>query len=393
MICSTQIEKLFHICLILEVLYIFFSGYDYVVNGLRNNQKEIALAKHISIVWLFLAIYVTFITIIYPSVYTGASDAFFKWVRNIIIFFLVIKDTLNNPRLFPYITVSYMLTSLTCSVLIMNGIGLGVDISTPDDLGNSRLSFFGINANKLAISYIYSMAILFFLFDESKNSSKFNRTLIFLFVFISAVSFLYVLSLLASRGSIILLFLFGGYYFLLYGKKVSLLRRLILILIGFVAASYTYNYLFSSDILSERIEASVEDGNYGGRDLLLLNAINIFTESPIFGVGFNEVRYRNYLSIGVPVTTHNYITYILSGGGLIGFILLIRILYILFKNTLWPSYKNQYLISVLFFITAFVDMNKAGACIIYIGNYIFLALAYSYTRFKLNLSLNNKHIQ
>lgn len=387
MICSTQVEKLFHICLILELLYIIISGYDYVLNGLKNKRIEFRSVKHISIIWLLLAFYVTFITIVYPSQYIGTADTFFKWVRNIIIFFLVIKDTLNNPRLFQYIVVSYVLTSLTCSELIINGIGLSVDMSSPDDLGNSRLSFLGINANKLAITYVYSMAILFYLFDECKKYSKFTRILIYLFVFASAFSFIYILSLLASRGSILLLFIFVGYYFLLYGKNVSLLKRMALIFIGIIISLYIYDYLFSSDILSRRVESSVEDGNYGARDLLLFNAIDIFMDSPIFGVGLNEVCYRNYLYMGVPITPHNYIAYMLSAGGLLGIIIFVRILYFLLKNILWLSYKRQYLISALFFIAAFIDINKNGACVIYIGNYIFLALAYSYTCSKLNMSL------
>ena len=377
MVCSTQIEKLFHICFFLELIYIIISAYDYVATkylpayGLK---APLLLTKK----WFLLLFVILLITSIYPCAYSS-FDTFIKWARNIIIFYFVIKDTIHKPYLLKFIVGAYCLTSVICGMMIINGIGL--DLSEDEEyFGETRLSFFEMNSNKVALTFTYSFMIAIYAVDECLKLFKNYKKILFIaFFLVIMVLFLYCLSLLASRGAMMMVFLGIAYYFGIYKKNSSVVMKFFFYCMGAGLILFAYNYLMSSEVLAERVSASVDEGNYGARDILLYNAIDMFLESPLYGVGMNEVCYRNHLYFRSYLTTHNYFTFMLSSGGLIGAIIFVEIICRIAKNTLWHSYKRQYLLGALLFVVALVDFMKNGACVIYVGNYIFLAIAYSYT--------------
>ena len=381
MVCSTQVEKLFHICFYLELIYIIISAYDYAVTkylpsfGLRD---PLLIAKK----WFILLLIILLITAIYPCAYSS-FDTFFKWARNIILFYFVIKDTMYKPYILRLIVGAYCLTSVICGLLIINGIGLDLS-DDAEDFGEVRLSFLGMNSNKVALTFTYSFMIAIYGVDECLKFFQNYKKFFFIgFFLVIMILFLYCLSLLASRGSVMMVFLGIVYYFGIYKRNSSIGMKLIFYCMGAALIVFAYNYLMSSDIMAERVSASVDEGNYGARDKLMYNAIEMFLESPVYGVGMNEVCYRNYLYFGNYLTTHNYFTFMLSSGGLIGAIGFVEIIYRIAKNTIWHSYKRQFLLGALLFIVAFVDFMKNGACVVYVGNYIFFAIAYSYTKNRL----------
>ena len=350
MVCSTQVEKLFHICVFLELIYIIISAYDYAVTkylpsfGLRD---PLLIAKK----WFLLLLIILLITAIYPCAYSS-FDTFLKWARNIILFYFVIKDTMYKPYILRLIVGAYCLTSVICGLLIINGIGLDLS-DDAEDFGEVRLSFLGMNSNKVALTFTYSFMIAIYGVDEClKFFQNYKKSFFIGFFLVIMILFLYCLSLLASRGSVMIVFLGIVYYFGIYKRNSSIGMKLIFYCMGAALIVFAYNYLMSSDIMAERVSASVDEGNYGARDKLMYNAIEMFLESPVYGVG---------------------------SGGLIGAIGFVEIIYRIAKNTIWHSYKRHFLLGALLFIVAFVDFMKNGACVIYVGNYIFFAIAYSYT--------------
>ncbi len=365
--CFCIIENLPRIAMVTGLVYVTLFVFCY---NLDIKQIRCPEFRPIGILWWVLFVYLTTITLLNPSFFYNISIDI-KWLRAIILFCFVFYNTIDRPRFQSSILYLYSFSVIIGCLLALAGIGIGVD---EEDLGQSRLTFFGMNTNKFAIILVYCIVCLLS-FIEDKTYIK-NDLLRYIIVGVSTVMVISIIAMTGSRGALIIIFVLFTYYFLIYSQKKNKIRSFLIVIIGLIVIVYLFNYMMSFDVLSNRIIAT-EEGNYGERDILLKAGFDIFMQSPIFGVGMEKLLELIQGMVGQAKTTHNLYIYILATGGIIGFsifsIILIKIVKIVYNI----GFKNHLFLPVAFCIVALLDFAKNGGALSFNSNYLFLSLALS----------------
>lgn len=387
-VCSTIIENMGGVPLYICLAYFIVSLGDY------NSFRKIGLfykdAKTISVLWFSLFVYLTFITAIFSLNSQKYTIIDVKWLKSLLLFIFVLKDSFNQPGLMIKAVASYAITAFVCAVLMMNGIGVELD---PTEFGESRLSFLGTNENKMAMVYVYSLFIGLFFIDRHITSKKHTLVLIkiaalifFMFVCI------YVMGYMASRGAFVCVFCGLLYYFLIYKRTKSIFKKIAIIVLGIAIIVYGYDYLSNISIFSRRMEMTAE-GNYGERDILVRAAFDIFVDNPVFGVGLSEVINIIGSHLGDAKTPHNLYLYVLSSGGIIGFSIFMAIIYKTVVMVFKQGYKKKRLLPILLFIGILLDYAKNGGALTTSVNYVFFAMGLSMCSLPNNYQLKNFKIE
>lgn len=241
------------------------------------------------------------------------------------------------------------------------------------NLDNFRLtSFFG--KNEVLGSYIarfYPFVLSIFFLDAYKNKKKINKFLIF---FITIISICTVI----MSGERTALFLIVISCLLLALSIISLRKYFAL---GMIVASIFFLLLINFDQrIKERMVNSVKSQLGVNTERIVVFskiyeshykiAYNMFKEKPLFGHGVKMFRDycakpQNFVSEAA-CTTHPHNTYmqLLAETGLVGFVLVLFIfltlLYVLFKNFLNVTFKNNQIFSnhklclyIFYFVTLF----------------------------------------
>ena len=360
-ICSTIIENMGGFPLYVTITYFFVSLID------RSSFKFIIynkLWRELCILWIVLFFYIAIITLLYAE--NDPTEMLMIWFKAILLFFFVLKDTYNNPKLIFYIVVCYMITAIICALLMINGIGVQL---YGYSMGEVRLTFLGTNENKMAMVYVFSFAIALYLTDKFKN-----KMIIVISCVLSMILCIYLLANFASRGAFVCILIILMYYFMIYNNNSSILKNIVMAVIGFIIIMYAYEYMTTVDVFSRRIEMT-EEGDYGSRDVLVKAAFKIFIEHSFFGVGLVKVMYDLNDLTGSFKTPHNLFLYILSAGGIIGFSIFMMIMTKSAKLIYRYGHKKRLLLTVLFYISIIIDFLKNGGALSTNIDYILLALS------------------
>lgn len=371
-VCSTIIENMGGIPLYICIAYFIVSFGDY--NSFRKIGFFSKDAKTISILWFSLFAYLTFITAIFSLNSQNSTIIDVKWLKSLLLFVFVLKDSFNKPKLMKYVVVSYAVAALVCVVIMMNGIGVELD---PTEIGESRLTFLGTNANKMAMVYVYSFFICLFLIDRITTGKQSNGVLIKISgLLLIMIVFLYVMGNMASRGAFACVLCGLLYYFIIYKQTKSALKKIAIVFLGIAIIVYGYDYLSNIYIFSRRMEM-MSEGYYGERDILVKAAFEIFVDNPVFGVGLSEVINIIGSHLEDAKTPHNLYLYVLSSGGIIGFSIFMAIIYKTVVMVFKQGYKKKRLLPILLFIGILLDYAKNGGALTTSVNYVFFAIGLS----------------
>lgn len=372
LMCGAFFEIQFHIVFYIGILYLvisFFSSQNFNYEWSRINWS-----------WLILYAFVMLITFLYSA--DKITETPFKWGNAILCFLCCDKDLRNHPKMLLPMLVSMVIVSFVCCVMIQMGIGIGTD-DEGLELGEFRLSFFGANENKVSITFCYAIACalyLMFITLQNQTMHKIKKIVVLVGCATIIVADMFSMIYTGSRGgALAALFCIVVFVYYIRSKLESAFVRWVIILTLCFVSYKGYEVIQNTPMFMERIGAT-EEGDYGGRDVLMLHAIDYFFESPIWGTGLYGIM--DYLQNvnGLRQSPHNLFLWILDAGGLIGISLLLNIIFRVARYVL----KYKHLLALLVFGIFILDSLKNGAALTSKINYLFLAVALSvsYNQYK-----------
>lgn len=185
--------------------------------------------------------------------------------------------------------------------------------------GFPRISSITVNPNTLG--FFSGLACLISMVLYFSNRCSLGR-----FFILFPINFFALLHCL-SRGSILAFTLSACFALFLYNKK-----KFFLVFLGGVVILVTLSPLYIDTVL-ELIEARAGQG-LQGRGLIWLNALDVFTQHPIMGVGFGLEKELIHEPAGITWTMHNGYLVVLSETGLVGFFLMLSFLLVLLVSVL-----------------------------------------------------------
>jgi O-antigen ligase len=303
------------------------------------------------VLWLWLSLQ----SIIH--IWPGSQFAPFNFtmLQNIILFWLISNDLINNPvvskRLLLFLVLGVFLMNLLASL----GIGLGLDTSG-EEIGESRITFFGSNPN--VVGNFCSMAFIIVVAMVVNKEQYFGKWTYLLLLAIP--NNLLMIGLTGSRGALGIVLLGLFILFLLY--KTTLVKKFFWIFIGGILSLFALQQILDSEIMQKRIEMTTEEGSLGGRDLIWNNALSIIYDNPFTGFGATGYEREMLFRFSWYRDTHNVFLYFLVTGGIVALIIYLTFLFKTFKSALFVYKRtSQSLFLVLFGIYLFAVFKGGGA--------------------------------
>lgn len=267
------------------------------------------------------------------------------------------------------------IVSILVLIIIMN-INGNFNLTNFNSVVDYRNRFL-LNANAYSYFSFFANFSLFYLHQKYKSKT------FLLFIILLPVLFIIVSFLTQSRSGMLFIILINisYWFFIEKGDNTNRLKkatRTIITFLIFIAFAYQFINLYQNSRIKNRVQQS--NTTVDAREVLIQEAINVFSENPYFGVGLGQLT--NYTSSGQ--FSHNSYVEILSEQGIIGGFLL----FFLFLLPLRKSIKLFRLnpknslakINILFFLTFYIFNNF----------YPFYKFPFSMLYFFLIISIQNK---
>ncbi|MBC5622720.1 MULTISPECIES: O-antigen ligase [Butyricimonas] len=239
------------------------------------------------------------------------------------------------------------------------------------DFHNGRLAIVGENANTTGGRFALSFIVLssFIIFDVFKWRVK-RLVLIF---FALPIFFMVVAS--GSRGAflamIIVTMIMYWYSIASWKKRILVFSPVLLISVLFVIYWMGTKEEF---VMAERLLDVVKYGSNGGRDMLMVQAMDIFSDYPLFGCGEplyvleRSIRFNEHLPV------HNLLIHTLVTGGVVALLCLVAFYVLLFKDSVEVLQKTP-LPMCLFLYILMLAMKSGGFATFLSMWYIFSIVA------------------
>lgn len=194
------------------------------------------------------------------------------------------------------------------------------------EVGTERIGFkLGISPNALGMMLAIASLFLFYMI---KFDSKNKKIYVVLFLIFSSFCIF-----TGSRKAFSMLLIGLAFFYLLLSNNRELIRKVIVIIICLVISMVAImNNKFLYNIIGHRFESmileinndsdSTQDWSVKERNFYIENAMQLFKENPILGVGGNGFAgYMDSINYYHVAYSHNNFTELLSTLGLIGFII------------------------------------------------------------------------
>jgi hypothetical protein len=216
-----------------------------------------------------------------------------------------------------------------------------------------RLVLFGENAN--SYSFVMGLGVLILIRGLSYKWPVFVK---FLFVGMSIVIYFYIL-MSGSRGTVLILGLALAIAYIDFLKKHAVISVAV---VG--AAGVLLLYMFNSSTEELSIFSRMEKLSNGDeRSNLIENALTLFYQSPLWGVGVNGYYDAKANLFHDMRDSHNMIVSIMVNGGLVGFIAISTFLLRVFRNAKSVFRYDKY--PVALFTYMFLISMKTGGILSY----------------------------
>lgn len=284
-------------------------GIMYVLTSLPFIQKRISISRFRNI-FLALVLFFFFYSLssLFNSEYIDSINSVisFAIAQNLIMFVLLVNHLSIDTRLLKNGLVAFFLGVLLLGILYLLGIGYEVRL----DGYAVRISLFGENPNSFA-----NKAVLGFIIAVYIIVSKEKFTLVLRIFAIVGIPVLFSMILgSGSRSAFIILFIASVMFVLL--MKVQVKYKIMIILVTFPFVLYTVVSVLSTEsIMQKRMSRTLEENDFGSRDILAKSAFEGFKDNPILGVSRNPLsKYGKYRD------PHNVYLAVLLAGGLLAFI-------------------------------------------------------------------------
>ncbi|WP_177765356.1 O-antigen ligase family protein [Flavobacterium sp. I3-2] len=351
----------FDVLTILSLVSILFrNGFSFITNRFDLPTKLLFL----------IALLLFFSAFLYGVSYSEFLPINFKFISAVIIFWFFSIEFSKSPE---FAFKCLLIFSISCG-LISLGYVLGI-FNSQFEILNGRLRIFGENPNSISSRMAISFIILFYNFLI--NPLKLNKINL---VFLSLLPTLVFFTIdTGSRGSLLILVL--SIFVIVFLSNIKKVLKISLLILSLIFMFFMFVYLQDSDIMSRFQNEGLTDS----RDELWTNALIIFSDNLLIGVG--EEGYKLELSIlsNRVLDTHNLIIYFLVTGGLITTSVFLYFLILIFKKAYFQiRLKNS--LPMIFFVFFFFLMNKTGGIITYLIMWYFLAYINSFNYKKNSIS-------
>jgi len=308
------------------------------------------------------------------SLMTASTMVFFvKFVLVLLFCHLLSQLFTLSPRL---IYLSAFIFSITCVIL-----SFGYSYGFLDQfllVSKGRVFFWGENPN--STSARYGLAFLFILHFIIRNPLGFPKWRHLLWFALPAIMNLIMAT--GSRGSFLIL-LVSVLIYLAYVPFRSKGYKLLLAFIFPVALYFFIDYIARTNqeySLFERLSESVEEGEDAGREKLNEEAIQIFLDNPLYGIGVQNFQDEMILRFNENRTVHNLYLYVLAISGIIGFTCFMWFLYYLVKSSYAIRRFSSFPLTLFLYI--FLLAYKTGGILTYMLMWyvfsIIIALSFIY---------------
>jgi len=237
----------------------------------------------------------------------------------IAITFFILATSINyNDKEIKYIIYSYIFISLISALNIIWNVIRNHTVTYK----RYSTSFFGVDKDpNYASAYIVpAVFILFYLLIKKKANLRYKLVLFIILFIIS-------LGIISTGSRAAFLFIVLSYFinivFFIFHKKKHRIFKIFTLTILLCLLCIAIRFLVPSDLLSRVTNLS----NYknDSRLVLWLETLKLFIKYPLLGVGLNGAN--SYLTSQGYHHSHNVYIDILSGSGIIGFLLYILILF------------------------------------------------------------------
>lgn len=235
----------------------------------------------------------------------------FKLLQLIVLFWIA-YNLMRDER-----TATGALLSLVASSAVMSLMSaLGLTTTNEDAVSRlGRLTAFGLDSNQLAGVLALGILALVGVAYGFRKELIHKRFLIWPVVALIGVTMVQT----GSRGALLALGSGVLVFILRKGTVLAKLRNALVIILG-VGAFFWIAY--QSEMVRNRVEATVEDGSLSERENVYPMAWEMFLEKPVlgWGPGVNSVELGN--RVGLPnherMDAHNLILYVLTATGIVG---------------------------------------------------------------------------
>ena len=274
-----------------------------------------------------LALFALWILLIVTSNinYSGRNSVtlfHFTFLQNIILFWLISNRVKINPKLIPKIFLSLILGVFTLGVLLNFGIGIETDV----ELGSTRLMFFGTNPNR--VGDLSAIAIFIAFHMLTKRSIYFGKATWLILLTVPILVNILILS--GSRGALLVTLV--GTVTLFFFQKVSVKKKIILSIVGFLFLFILFHMIQDSEIMSRRLEKTFSEHYIDDRGLIWKHSFDIFLDNPFFGIGNTGYEKEISKKVGMYADTHNIFLFFMVSGGFFALMLYIIFLYFILKQ-------------------------------------------------------------
>lgn len=372
--------KLTNVLFFLYTSTIVFQNFDGLSLGGNSIPKILSLVLFLLLIYQFKVPNSSFLKIIvlplllFCAAITVVSFSFeyqdLEWTiklttiyQNIVFFWLTTAYLTLNPDTLKNLFLGFSVGVVTSSFLFLFNLGVSEE--------SGRLVIFGENSNTLGIYGTFTFLYIVNAFFDNDFSKGYYRYLI-----LTPLPIL--LNIIALSGSRISFIGFSAamlLYFLLKGGK-DFGNSLIIKLVGFVVVLLLINYILSFDIMQERINSTVEDGNVSGRDRIWSSVIPYILEHPFLGIGITGYTSVTTMYFGSFFSPHNVFVEIFAYSGFVGLALYFfgfyfRILYFSFRIYLGWKYSLPLIYMIFIFLIFTTGQGLSDKLFWLIYSYIF----------------------
>ncbi len=322
------------------VLPFFFSqiGYNfnfifYSITGLIVLRQLDIKSKHVVIVLLMLLfIYVNSVFSSLTSFTTSSNNSsIFTILFPVAIFIFntsVLKNIEDIKKMYIAIFIGVIISSFDFILIYINGSLYDV-VSEEIEL-NTFIKISGVSnqVNQLAEYIVFIVPLAFVILSEFNKKTK-------QIGYIGIVLLSVILLFMSSRGGIALIVIYFVYKTIL-GKGITLTRKVGLLLALIIAIMLTISYNLP---IVQKINLKGDTGDEI-RLAKVDEALEVFGDYPIFGIGLNNYTTYTALKYGNTFNTHNTLLSVISEQGIVGFILFLSVFAIPYIN--FYNSKNYY---------------------------------------------------
>lgn len=312
------------------------------------------------------------------SLMTMSTIVFFVKFALVLLLFHVLPQLFKiSPKLFFW---SAFLFSITCAILsICYSLGY---LYSYVFISHGRVFFWGENPN--STSARYGIAFLLLLHVIVRNPLRWGGWRHILWLPLPFI--LNLIMATGSRGSFLTLLICILVYlaYLPFRSKGYKWLLAFCLPIGIYFAITYFAKTNQEYSLFERLTDSIERGEDADRGKLNKDAIQIFMDNPVYGVGIQHFQDEMLIRFHEIRTVHNLYLYVLAVSGIIGFGPFVMLLFYLLKSSY--EIRKSSSLPLTLFIYIFLLAYKTGGILTYMLMWyvfaIIIAFSYIYKRKK-----------